>query len=735
MEPFTMMLGYGLVNSLSQLVIRPIADKMSSPTRRAEMQQQMETKHILDLEAVRLNKQIELDNQRNIQELCHQLRLQEAKSQFERQLQMWQIGQFNDKMWPLLTPFDHPSLYPQFAKGHQVPINIFLAKTDPHSPFAALIQSDLKNKLATFIQTAYTADPFGSHPSICRIGDWKDGFQDAAFINALWFGLQGQPSIVVNPIQSEFGEILDLNVSIWGLGESGLVPTTRNVISGHFGSAIGRIKRDETRLWIEHGLPVSSPEMKYNADLLKQEEALAANGNGDYIDHLLVQYKLPKEIQNRVITKFANEYNHIVSCVSGMFADIYHLVEYGAQPYMPLAINSYNKVSGKDFQIPDVVIEHYRHALTTMVCTNYLQDRLPTVYMGVARAVNFNAIQSLEIFNEGVGLWFNKKLDLSSEKPLPVSIDESLRLLRDHSGDRDKNYLEEAKATLLSLNLREEADTLTNKIFSLVTPADTSKADSPPQSSSLEWRVEERVMLSNHDFEKWIGGLNSSVLSSARYAILMVRDGFYAIMLADESGKYTPVDNDLGGICIVAQRSYMPLELIDSGFVIYDLKYNNYSNANFMENNEFKSFEKLGKQLDALINNISRIPASMNSKKGQPQQNNTHATASRGGLEQQLTEIFMNRTNLGIEKENTQVAEFDLIRNWITSKLPVPDATKVHIFKTDTVEGILVCVFFTDDDMNTLLGNGYPSKSILCSSCDSDMEAFLNGLSIGTITL
>ena len=58
MEPFALMLGYGLVNTLSQLVVRPISDKLSEKSRMNDMLMQMETKHQLDLDAVRINKQI-----------------------------------------------------------------------------------------------------------------------------------------------------------------------------------------------------------------------------------------------------------------------------------------------------------------------------------------------------------------------------------------------------------------------------------------------------------------------------------------------------------------------------------------------------------------------------------------------------------------------------------------------------------------------------------------------------
>jgi hypothetical protein len=98
MEPFMMMLGYGLVNSMAQLVVRPIADKLSQKGRREDMLMQMEAKQKLDLESVRLNKQIEFENNMNIQQYCHQLRIEEAQNQFANQLRMWQLGQFNEKM-------------------------------------------------------------------------------------------------------------------------------------------------------------------------------------------------------------------------------------------------------------------------------------------------------------------------------------------------------------------------------------------------------------------------------------------------------------------------------------------------------------------------------------------------------------------------------------------------------------------------------------------------------------
>jgi len=574
MEPFTMMLGYGLVNSLSQLVIRPIADRMTASGRQADMLFQMENKHKLDLEAVRLNKQIELDNQFDIQTFCHNKRMEEAQSQFERQLQMWHIGQFNERMWPLLTPFDHPSLRPQQLPNGQTPLNVFLASTAPRTPFAEMIQPDLKIRMSTFLQTAYINDPSQQHPCVCRIGDWKPGFQDAAFINALWFGMQGIPTIVINPMQAEFGEKLDLTVSMWGLGENGYAPKMQNVLTGNFGSAIGRIKREKSKKWIESGLPVTSPEMKHNKDLLEQEKLMIENGRQDSIPYLQIQYKLPREIQNDVITSFSSEYNHIISCITGMYADIYHLIEFGAQPYMPIAINQYNRQTGQKLQIPDLAIDHYRHALTSMVCTNYLQDKLPSVYMGVAKSLSFKPKDSMEIFKEGVGLWANKKEELNKEISIPESLDKCLELFHDKHDDYDESYLQQAENALMTMGETDAAHEVHKIIKSIVVVP----------KEELEYTIEEKFFYSDETFLQWASENKASAIKNkAAFAVLLIRNKYFVSFFADNSCNIVSYDGNKGGVCTLPQRYCMADNMLQSDFVMLNLQNNEINSYKYME--------------------------------------------------------------------------------------------------------------------------------------------------------
>lgn len=729
MEPFTMMMGYGLINSISQLVIRPLTDKLTAGSRREEMMFQMEQKHRLDLESVRLNKEIELSNNLHIQEYCHQCRLIEAQGQFEKQLEMWALGQFNSSMWPLLTPFDHPSLKPNFAPGQQVPINVFLAKTDPKSPYAMLIQSDVKNRLSNFITTTYSNSQ--EHPTICRIGDWKDGFQDAAFINALWYGMQGQPSIVINPIQSEFGELLDLNVSFWGLASNGYSPLTQTVLSGAFGSAIGRIKREATRKWVESGLPLSSPELQHNTNLLKQEDALIADGKKNLIDRLLVQYKLPKEIQTEVITEFSREYSHIISCVAGMYSDIYHLLEYGSTPYMPQAIGEYNRRNRANYAIIDIAAEHYRKALTNLACSNYLQDKLPLAYLNVASSLSYDPTSASEIFQEGVGLWANRKLEKGREVRLPESIEECVRLLRDNSDANDKSYLQNAANTLLRINLPDAANELKRRIISL--PDIFTEDKTSENTPQYEWEVREMPAYNLSDFQSWIFQQgNTAAQNGASEAVAYITpERNLMVTFVTNQGRLVPVNN-IGGCCIVTSQFYVDSSFIDGNIIEYNLQSNQFvsNRFNFMQKKEFDSFERLGKQLDSLVNNLKKT-----AQIGRHQS----ATTSSGNVpesdfEKQTADFFMNCNMMSMESETTEFAQFDRIRAWVVSKLPVQGASKAHILKTRRGTDTLICVFFSDGE-NVLLDEQYPKKRILCGNGDNELNSFLNNAPMGTINL
>ena len=152
-----------------------------------------------------------------------------------------------------------------------------------------------------------------------------------------------------------------------------------------------------------------------------------------------------------------------------------------------------------------------------------------------------------------------------------------------------------------------------------------------------------------------------------------------------------------------------------------------------MDKKEFDSFERLGKQLDALVNNLGNIkrPSRVDDKAKAPSKKNENDDA----FQRQLADIFISGKYISLESENCETASFDSIKDWITRKLPIQDAVSAHILKTDMEDNIMLCIFFSDKECNTLIGNDYPMKRIICKKCDSDINVFFNGLTIGTIKL
>lgn len=94
----------------------------------------------------------------------------------------------------------------------------------------------------------------------------------------------------------------------------------------------------------------------------------------------------------------------------------------------------------------------------------------------------------------------------------------------------------------------------------------------------------------------------------------------------------------------------------------------------------------------------------------------------------------MSTNMMSMESESCDIAQFDKIRSWVVSKLPVRGASKAHILKTRRGQDTLICVFFSNGE-DVLLDENYPKKRILCGNGDNELNSFLNGAPMGTINL
>jgi len=308
-------------------------------------------------------------------------------------------------------------------------------------------------------------------------------------------------------------------------------------------------------------------------------------------------------------------------------------------------------------------------------------------------------------------------------------------LLRDNSDGNDKRYLQSAANTLLRINLPDAAKELDKRIISLPDPSTTQ----PPigntgNNNTYEWEIREVSAYHLSDFQAWIfQNGQQAIQNGAKEAVAYITPGRnLMVVFVSLQGQVIPISN-IGGCCIITNQFYVDGTFIDGNIIEYDLTSNQFisNRTNFMQKKEFDSFERLGKQLDALVRNLKKTGQI---GRRQSSDSTTSESTPVGDFEKQISDFFMSTNMVSIESESCDVAQFDKIRSWVVSKLPVRGASKAHILKTRRGQDTLICVFFSNGE-DVLLDENYPKKRILCGNGDNELNSFLNGAPIGTINL
>lgn len=431
MEPISMMLGYAAIQTAMQLVIRPIADKFNAKGNQKRLIEQLEHKHSLDLDLMRLNKELEISNHYNLQEVSHALRLKEAEKQFNQSKEMWATTKFEAQVWPLLTP-PHEQYFKRDANSTVVPVSIYLSRADIKSQYSLLYQDIIKNEISNYIEEKHKRND--CELLISNVGDWKNGFCDDAHILKLWNFISWKPTVILRPVQTHNDSELKLRLTLWGLGNNES-KTTETVLSIKYKELLAQYIKEETN---KINLPreICSKEHNNNLDVLESE----------IIDDRILAEKLKvsEEIRTKVTERFVKGFSSYVNCCVGVRSDIHHLIEYGFMPQMPTAMKLYNP----DFKIPSAVLKQYRTALTWLTATNYQRDKILYTYTRTARAlaqIDDPAFMTEvdEILREVIGIWANRK-KIDNEIRFPENEDECVRLLNDNY-TKDDDFLREVK--------------------------------------------------------------------------------------------------------------------------------------------------------------------------------------------------------------------------------------------------------------------------------------------------
>jgi hypothetical protein len=472
-EPISF-LTYALINTTINLVARPVGNwlgnKVDGDTKRKEALELKDYQHQLDLDTLRATKEYDAKAREELQRENFEQRVKEAQEQYRMQLQKWQDQSFDQRVWPLKTPYENITLKPIQIPGYNgikiVPCRIFTAKSNKNQEYSRYLENTVNVNLSMFLETGYNFG--GNHSVISHIGDWRnDEFQEDAFINALWYGIQGQPAIVLNPVITDNGNTLNLRISFWGLGtnQGQLTPDTTTVMKFDICNKKGTLIREESNQLMQIGLINISQELRFNFDLLESEKNAPSDKREKLIEKNIPRYRLASEVANTVNNKLSNYIGEAMCCFTGLYADVYHLIEYGTAPLMPQKMLSYSP----NYKISPQFTKFYQGVLMRLAVSGYHGKNIKKIYVNTAEALSLHpdtAYISKDLVREALCIYIAENAASQDEITLPDNIYKCLDLIGRHNIKKnDEDFFNNVIRILNHINYKSEAESL-NRILS-----------------------------------------------------------------------------------------------------------------------------------------------------------------------------------------------------------------------------------------------------------------------------
>lgn len=297
-------------------------------------------------------------------EQAHQLRLSELREQIRERREdaeaQFIMAHSEAKMktylqdcWPLRNPFDAPlaiePIYNEASKRLQgcrlktiltknsqeiVPLRFISAHLDTSHPIASTINSEL----SIFLVEHYKTN--GEHGVISEIGAWKNSIPvNDASITYLFQGMQGQPVMVLVPEYINNGATVRFKIYSWGLGEKLTYPVGFDFGSLDLEALYNRVVASENTKMCAILKKVrrepTSDKLLQNDRILKILNNEDVKLDDEEKERLLTLLSTPVEINNAIRKNYALIVSNVFKALVGMYADGYHLFEYGTLPKLP----------------------------------------------------------------------------------------------------------------------------------------------------------------------------------------------------------------------------------------------------------------------------------------------------------------------------------------------------------------------------------------------------------------
>lgn len=300
------------------------------------------------------NSERELKYKLELQRQSHEQRLKEAEKALCHSLEKWGKQTYYEKCWPLRNPFEMQISGPisddreSFNGNVIVPCRLISALKDKDHPYARTINGNL----SSFVVNYYPTNSV--HAVVSEIGAWKDDIpSNDASINYLYAGLKKQPVMVLSPTLINDGKTFIFKVWSWGLGEDLNYPA---------GFEFGRLELqplyqkavyEECLAMVQlakemnYAPKLYSQKLQRNISIIKEIQNKGITGK--VRERMLSFLDGTPEINDAVKEKMEKQVSGIFCCISGMYADAYHLLEYKTLPKLPSILPN---IPGVEYMLP-----------------------------------------------------------------------------------------------------------------------------------------------------------------------------------------------------------------------------------------------------------------------------------------------------------------------------------------------------------------------------------------------